>query len=267
MFENYEGTAIDTSLFNETESVEPEVQPIENPVQTEETTETVAPSEDIEESVVEESAEPLEFNIDGIGTVTAEEIKEWRNGNLRQSDYTRKTQELARQREEAKDAMELYNYLRMNPQVVEAMKLAEQNPNSVAYRTAPTQENEMLKQLAYNQKALETDLKLSSLKQKYGEIDEVALFNKAAELKTNDLEFVYKALNYDGNHIDEQALIEKAKEQLRAELTKEKDAVSTVVSTQQSAPIEQKVTLTSEQRRVAEGMGLTESEYIKWMNG
>lgn len=268
MLENYEGTAIDTDQFVEAEENPTEdVQSIEGPEQTEEVVETVEPQNI--EGTTDESNDPSvpeKYNIPGLGEVTPEEIKEWRNGNLRQSDYTKKTQELARQREENKDALELFEYLRANPQIVEAMKQAEQNPHSIAHRSAPTQENEMLRQLAYNQKALETDLKLSALKQKYGEIDEVTLFNKATELHTDDLEFVYKALNYDGRQVDREALIREAKEQLRAELEADKTAVSTVVSTKQSAPVQNTVTLTNDEKHVAAGMGLTESEYIKWMN-
>ena len=107
MLEKYEGTALDTSMFQE-----PEVQPVEEPTQTEQVVETVAPT--TQEPTTEPVATPTTFNIDGIGEVTADQIKEWKNGNMRQSDYTRKTQDLAKERAEHKDALELYSYLRSN---------------------------------------------------------------------------------------------------------------------------------------------------------
>ena len=48
------------------------------------------------------------MHIEGFGDYTVDELKEFKNGYLRQSDYTKKTQELARQREEANDALEVY---------------------------------------------------------------------------------------------------------------------------------------------------------------
>lgn len=260
MLENYEGTALDTTMF------ETEVQPVEEPAQTETVVETVEPAIEGEPTETVITPTPTSFNVDGIGEVTAEQIKEWKNGNLRQSDYTKKTQELARERAEHKDALELYNYLRSNPHIVQALKSADNNPSSVVGSKAPTVENEMLRQLAYNQKAMETDFKISALRQKYGEFDEIALFNKAAEMRTDDLESVYKIITYDNKPMDEAAIIAKAKAELLAELQANKNSVSTIVDTRQTQPVEQKVNLTAEEKRVAAGMGMSESEYIKWMN-
>lgn len=54
------------------------------------------------------------FELDG-EQVTAEQIKEWKSGHLMQADYTRKTQELARQQESLKPVLDLQNYLQSNP--------------------------------------------------------------------------------------------------------------------------------------------------------
>lgn len=273
-FENYEGTAIDLDVFNQIEgntSIEPmegaEVEP-EVPAQSEEVVET-DDSEDAEITTEEIEDETSVYNIPGIGDVTADEIYEWRQGNLRQSDYTRKTQDLARQRDELRDAKELFDYISSNPHLIQALRDAEQGYVPPAVNNV-TPERQMIRQLAYNQKAMETDLKLAALKQKYGEIDEVALFNKAAELRTEDLEFVYQGLQNEMNSgIDldaiRQAAIEEAKAQLKAELENDMNAVGTSVSTKQSKPVENPVSLTAEQKRVAAAMGMSESEYAKWM--
>ena len=76
--------------------------------------------EEISES--EETNQPDVFDIDGIGEVTVEEIKEWKQGNLRQSDYTKKTQAIAKEREDLEDALELYNYLKANPEVARRLQ-------------------------------------------------------------------------------------------------------------------------------------------------
>ena len=73
MLENYEGTAIDTSVFEETSQ--------EAEQQTEEVAETVVPQteEPAEEIATEEPIVPSEFDIPGIGKMTVDEIVELKN--------------------------------------------------------------------------------------------------------------------------------------------------------------------------------------------
>lgn len=260
--ENYEGTALDTSEFAD-------VQPEDTSEQTEDIVdETVAAETEnvVDDSTKEtENAEPVRYNIDGVGEFTADEIREMKNGSLRQSDYTRKTQELAKQRDELKDAQELYDYLRTNPHIVNAMYDADNNPNSIVSRASLSVESQMLRDVVYNQKAIETEMKLNDLKQKYGDIDEVALFEKATEMHTEDLEFVYKALSFDNSRIDERDLIEKAKAELRAELESNKGIVSTTISSNSSSQsMQTKIDLSPEEKRVAAAMGMSYAEYAKW---
>lgn len=264
MFENYEGTAIDTSMFSAPE-VEPSAEPITADDGTEPVIDTQSASAAIEnEPVITDDGqnEPTVYEIEGVGTFTADEIKELQQGNLRQSDYTKKTQDLARQRDELKDAKDLFDYLKANPHLVDAMRQAEQNPNSVVHTASPTYENQMLKDIVFNQKALEADIRMNELKNKYGDVDEIAIYQKAAELKTDDFEFVYKALNY--NKIDAAAIVEQAKAQLKAEIEKNKNSVSTMVGTTQTSQVQKPITLTDDEKRIASMMGMTEDEYAKW---
>lgn len=59
----------------------------------------------------EQTQMPQSFNIPGIGEVSIDEINEWRGGGLRQSDYTRKTQELAEQRKQMEEEFGAYRQL------------------------------------------------------------------------------------------------------------------------------------------------------------
>ena len=260
---NYEGTAIDPAIFEEgqqntepdqtTGGNEPVVAP--QPSGNEPSTQT-EPAQTV--------TTPEKVTIPGVGDFTIDEIKEFRNGSLRQADYTRKTQELAKQREELKDAKELFDYLKGNPYLVDALKQAEQNPNSVAHRAAPTYESEMIRDLTMKQQALETDLKMNALKQKYDNVDEIAIYQKAAELKTDDLEFVYKALNFDNRAVNEQKVIEAAKEQLKNELEKNKGAVSTIVDNKPNSSPVKNTTLSEQEKSLAAAFGISEEEYAKW---
>ena len=113
-------------------------------------------------------------------------------------------------------------------------------------------------------------MKLNELKLKYGDIDEVTLFQKANELGTTDLEFVLKGIRFeDSKNVDVDSIIAQAKEaakaELKAELEQNRDAVSTIVNTNQQQIVQNKTALTSEQKRVADAMGMTEDEYRKWL--
>lgn len=244
-------------------SVEQNVEPTMQTTTTEpNTTETNTTETNAGAVVNSNSSEPVKYNIAGLGEFTADEIREFKNGSMRQADYTRKTQELARQRGEMKDALELFNYVRANPELVEAMREAEADP-AITQSVSP--ENEMLQAVFYKQKELEINMQIEALKQKYGDVDEVALFNKANELGVTDLEFVYKALNYDNGVANEQAIVEKVKKQMMEDLQKNQQAVSTNVTTQTPNAVGNVNSLTPEQRRVAVGMGLSEEEYMKWI--
>ena len=262
MTNTYEGTAIDPAIFKEGQSTTEPAQIAEPESVIDPQTSGNEPSS--QNKPAEDVTIPEKVTIPGVGDFTIDEIKEFRNGSLRQADYTKKTQELAKQREELKDAKELFDYLRANPYLVETLKEAEQNPNSVVHTSAPSYENEMFRDLAMKQRALEADIKMSALKQKYNDVDEIAIYQKAAELKTDDLEFVYKSLNYDNRNIDEQRIIEAAKEQFKQELEKNKGAVSTIVDNKPSSTPVQNVKLSDQEKSAAMAFGISEDEYAKW---
>lgn len=82
----------------EVEEVEESPETLEAEPETVETDETEEPSGDQEDSFIEFQGEEVSFT----------QIEEWRQGNLRQSDYTRKTQDVAEERK-ANEAMKEAN--------------------------------------------------------------------------------------------------------------------------------------------------------------
>jgi hypothetical protein len=269
-------TALDTDILTSVGIVQPtEPEPAATPVDNGQVVETT-PVETENAAKMPESTEPIanietptptveELEIEGLGKVKIEDIKEWQRGNLRQSDYTRKTQELAKQREELAEAVEVFNYLRENPQIVQALQTIDEQGvvnQSVMGKTTP--ENAIIKELFYNQKSMELDMQLTRLKDKYGEFDAVELLNTATALKTDDLEKAYKVANFDKIASNEKAILEKAKAELKAELEHNKQATQTIV-TLPSTPVRPTTsTLTPEELRVATGMGVSAEEYAKW---
>ena len=273
-------TALDTSTLESIGSVQPtpdttvtpavEGQPAQtDPIETEATETDPTPEATTEPTEPTEPATPAlqELEIEGIGKVKIDDIKEWQKGNLRQRDYTRKTQELARQREELAEAVEVFNYLKENPQIVQALQTIDEQgivDRGVMQKTSP--ENAMMKQLYYNQKSMEVDMQLDKLRDKYGEFDAVEVINMATQLKTEDLEHAYKLVNYDKIAVDQQKLKEQVKAELKAELEQNRFKTQTIVSAPSSQMQPNLNTLTPEEIRVATGMGLSAEDYSKWKN-
>lgn len=262
-------TALDTQTLVDVGLVQPE--PEETQTEEPSSIETNAIDEGVAEDPQSEPIEesiptPLsEFEIDGIGKVTVDDIKEWRSGNMRQSDYSRKTQELAKQREEVGVAIEVFNYLQQNPYLLEQLTALDEKgevDRSIINKATP--ENTMLRELWFNQKSMELDQKVESLKQKYGEVDETLLYNTAREMKTDNLEMVYKAIAFDNNQVDRASLIEQAKNELRQELQQTRNATQTIVSGKPTQPIGVPVALTKEEERMASVFGMSREDYAKW---
>ena len=135
--------------------------------------------------------------------------------------------------------------------------------NPVVQKATP--ENAMMQQILHNQKAMEIEMRLNDLKGKYGnDIDEVALFQKATELKTDDLEFVYKALQYDNLVAQQSNAVQAAATQMQAEIDANKSAVSTIVGTNQGTVARPQKSLTDAEKKVAAQMGISEADYLKW---
>jgi phage I-like protein len=138
------------------------------------------------------------------------------------------------------------------------------NPQHVQNVQKVTPEATMMRQILHTQKAMEVEMKLNDLKHKYGDIDEVSVLSKANELKTDDLEFVYKALQYDTAIERQKTLEQQSAQNLKAEIDANKKAVSTIVGTNQSNVVKQTPTLTADEKRIASLMGISEGEYLKW---
>lgn len=210
------------------------------------------------------------IEIDGVGKVSVDEIKEWKQGNMRLADYTRKTQELARQRKEAKEAIEFYETLKSNPDLYNQIKQVLNGEN------APKNDkinnsldnldpiNRRIEQIEERFAMQELQNEIERLKEKYPDFDEVKVLTEADKRGITDLEFVYRALRED-NMVDKESIIKEVRKQLLEELKQNANATETIINNGDTSP---KTTqdITPQEKRVAENMGLTVEEYIKWKN-
>jgi hypothetical protein len=207
--------------------------------------------EPVVEAVAEVVTEPVvetipTYEIDG-EKITIDQIKEWKQNGLRQSDYTKKTQELAQQRKE-----------------LEALgtEIPEREGSSELERLERIERELVTRQL---------DLEITEFKVKYPDFDEVAVLNEAEKRGIYDLEFVYKALRND-NSSSEQINIEELKTQaieeykakIAVEKQKNKEATSDSIisSVPGQAVVDYGDELTSQEKEYCNKRGWTYKSYV-----
>lgn len=239
--------------FNEENAVEENsTEQVEQIETTEEqAVETPKQEEVKEEEKQEETLASDKVVVEGLGEFTIEELKEMKAGYMRQSDYTRKTQELAKARKELEA---LRNNADATPQTQQEIYAKQQALDPVESRI-----QELEQKLADK----ELDDEISRLKQQYPDFDEVKVLNEAYEKGITDLELVYKATR-EIPQVDVKTIEEQIKERILKELAENKEATSSIVSTS-SAPVTQRQPeLSPSELAMCEEFGLSPEEYYKY---
>lgn len=230
-------------------------------VETTEVEEAEVPTdEEIVEEVVEDTAPstPQTYNVNG-QDLTIEELQ---TGYMRQQDYIAQREELNSLREQNKQALELVEYLRKNPNL--ANKLLEEDNvdnNAVNVVNPLTERIEKLERERYVERM---NNQIEMLKMKYKDFNEVDVLNKAVQMNTPDLEFVYHGMR--GAKIDD-IIAQQVKEQLakaQEDMVKNTQATRTVVGKTSDVEPTTTYNLTQQEMRVADLMGISYEEYAKY---
>lgn len=247
-------------LFNELAVTMPEgegegVQPV---VDTQ--VEPIKEGEQLETKPLEGAGEPPsdEIEIDG-EKFKIDDVREWRKGNLRQSDYTKKTQEIAKQREQYKEAVELYEFLQKNPTYAQKLaELAEEENIPVKTPTDPR-----LVEIDMRLTSMQIEKDLTDIKNSDPDVDEIELLNLANEMKMpiKQAYYMWRGQNYD-------KLLEKKLASNSAQLTeqiKKGQQVTKTLVKESGSPVQGgNFGLTPAEIKVADGMGMSYEEYAKW---
>lgn len=244
----------------ESEKNQPEV---EQPTQPEEPivetstvveTEVKTPDEDKGEST------PQTIKI-GEEEVSIEELK---NGYLRQSDYTKKTQEVSKQRKEAQEALDFYNQVKKNPELIENIQSEVEIPSNLD----PTQKRVNDLESKIYEMMLEKEIE--TLQNKYEDFEVMEVLELADKKGMTDLEDAYhivkssKAAKTPPTDLD--ALREQLKQELLQEIKNENVSTNSIITSGESSTSiqEPKATLSAGELKVASMMGMKAEEYIKW---
>lgn len=233
----------------------------QEPVETESNTEVQA---EIEQEVETTPELPSEIEIDG-EKFSLDDIREWRKGNLRQADYTKKTTELAQKRKEAEEALEVYNYLMSKPDLVKKLyELDTDNPQEVtkvAQKLDPVtkQINELNQKLLI--KDIEAELKEITSKDKM--VNDVELLQLANEMKCS------VSMAYDiwrGKNMDKilKSKEQEVKRQLAEQIKTKTDTTKTLIKQTDANNDKGTYGLSDEQIMFAEKLGMSIEEYAKY---
>ena len=238
------------------ENVEETVEEVVEEQEAKEETETQHNEETTE---TEQPSEPQKFNVNG-QELTLQELQ---SGYMRQQDYLAKIEEANKLREENKQALELVDYIKKNPEVAQRLMSEENAPKDVTNLVNPAMER--IQALEKQMYIREMDARISQLKTKYSDFNEVEVLNKAVQMNTSDLEFVYHGMR--GANMDS-IIAQKVKEQLAQatqEMAKNSQATRTVVGNAKHTEINESHNLTKQQMRVAEMMGISYEDYAKYL--
>lgn len=196
------------------------------------------------------------------------DIEELRRGYLRQSDYTKKTQEVSRQRKEAQSALEFYNQVQANPDMIN-----QQSDGEVPLRFNPTVAK--VEDLEAKMYEMMVEKEISDLQAKYKDFEVMDVLNMAEEKNIVDLEDAYllvKARKGSNETVEAETfnadtLREQIKKELLEELKSESVSTRSVISSSSSGQAikpKEEIQLSSKESKVASMMGLSPKEYASW---
>jgi len=211
--------------------------------------------------VIEPTTTSDEIEIEGIGKVKIDELK---NGYMRQSDYTKKTQDISSKRKELDEAVKVYDYLKAHPEIAQTM-VEKANGSSDVDSINPA--TSQVRDLEAKLQDLSLQVEIDKLQVKYPDFEVMEVLNIAKDKGIFNLEDAYK-LNKASKTNPQEVDVEKLKAELRDQLRKELEAevlgTRTLVGrgggTQPVATAE----LSAQEKKVAKGMRMSEADYMKW---
>ena len=206
------------------------------------------------------TATPDRVEIDG-QTYTLDELK---GGLLRQSDYTRKTQEIAKERERLALAEQYFNAVNSKPEfaqeLAESFNLPYKTPEQLSYDALQQEHQEALLRL-----------EIATLSTKYSDFDADKVVALSLEKGMTNLEDAYHLSKAgtpaNAQALDVKALTEQIRQSVLLELQSKVDT-STIISTggDTSSIARTEPVLTAQETRVAAGLKMTPEEYLLYKN-
>lgn len=208
---------------------------------------------------------PSKYNIDG-EEYDLDTIREWRKSGLRQSDYTKKTQEIAKQRKEAQEALEVYNYLMANQDLVKLMAEHDSgNPTATAVKDKLDPVQKQISELQTQLRVKDIDAELSAITSKDSDVTDVELLTIATQ-NNCDIKTAYNL--WRGSNVDK--IIAKREkeltERLKAEIQKNQEETRTLITPTDNKVETENYGLSDIELTMCDRLGMTPKEYATYKN-
>lgn len=201
-------------------------------------------------------------------------VEELKKGYLRQSDYTKKTQELARQREQTAIADEYYKALNSRPELAQAVAQQFNLPFVDPAQAELIEARNKLQDVQLQQT-------VSELTTKYPDFEAREVMQFAVDNKVENLEHAYTLLSHQKGAgvqadaipdavettgaIDVEALTKQIRQDVLKELQSNVDTQSIIQTNGSgSAIVDNTPTLSAQELKVAKNLRMSPGEYAKW---
>ena len=253
-----------TNAFNEAYNIGGEEDNSNTPSEPLESPETGSEGEQVEKPATEEEFPP---------EPSKEQIKEMYEKYYGKPEEVPQKEEESQEPqydEETQNAIELYQYLMNNPELVEAMRGVDVTKHEELQQYVPDEIHQKLNALEDYVQEQKYQQYISDLKNKFDDFDEDKVLEYAEKHEVYDLEVAYKALKSEENKAPD---LEELKKQIREEMKKElleelkqnNEGTNSIIGGGSVAPdSSDEVKLTAKEERIAKAMGMTPAEYNKW---
>ncbi len=255
-------------IFGATEEPELEEQPSEETL------------EDISDEAGDSPTEEIESLILDGEEVSIDELLEWKKGQLRMSDYTKKTQEVKDEKlrlqqleVQNQEANNVYDFLRTNPDLLKILndyasetditipQINTQTPQQ--QQSQPNHDprvDEILKQNFFEK----TEASLNRIISEGTGVTDIELLQLADELKT-DVETAYEV--WKGKNIDKivSKKLQEEKFRINEELKQNKQSTVSLINGTQSKP-KGAANLSEIEQVMAQRLDMSFEEFAKWKN-
>ena len=236
-----------TNAFNDTYNIGVEEDNPNTPQEPVESPETGSEGEQVQEPAKEEETSP-EF--------TKEQIKEMYEKYYGKPEETPQKDEEPQEPqydEETQNALELYQYLMNNPELVEAMRGVDVSKHEELQQYVPDEIHQKLNALEDYVQEQKYKKYISDLKNKFDDFDEDKVLEYAEKHEVYDLEELKKQMR------------EEMKKELLEEIKQNNEGTNSIIGGGSVAPdSSDEVKLTAKEERIAKAMGMTPAEYNKW---
>lgn len=212
-----------------------------------------------------QTPEPInEIDLDG-EKLTLEQIRELKKGNLRQSDYTKKTQELANYKKEHSEALEFYEYFKKNPELLSKLADAEKELGikgaDYAQKLDPVRQelNDLKQQMVMN--TINTQLEAIMSKDKT--VSDVDLLNIANQYNV-PIDTAYNI--YRGQNFEKytQSIKQEAKKEVGEKLKSNADMTNSAIAKGDGSNVKGNFGLTPVEMAFAKKVGMSAEDYAKY---